>query len=144
MAESTPLEDLETGKKSKHVRYFKMKVLDNHKSGDINETVENGIQDSSIVFSDKSTSYVDIADYVEVHITEKSTKETTNNTLKWVHIAIIHAKRTLFGIRHKIKGKYLQNYLNEFCYKLNRRCFGDQIFDRLLIEVTQDMRYLNG
>lgn len=43
MAESTPLEDLETGKKSKHIRYFKMKVLDNHKSENINETVENGI-----------------------------------------------------------------------------------------------------
>jgi hypothetical protein len=144
MAESTPLEDLETGKKSKHVRYFKMKVLDSHKSEEIDETVENGIQDSSIVFSDKSTSYVDIADYVEVHITEKSTNETTNNTLKWVHIAISNAKRTLLGIHHKIKGKYLQNYLNEFCYKLNRRYFGEQLFDRLLIAVIQDVRYLNG
>lgn len=144
MAESTPLEDLETGKKSKHIRYFKMKVLDSHKSEEIDETVENGIQDSSIVFSDKSTSYVDIADYVEVHITEKSTKETTNNTLKWVHIAISNAKRTLLGIHHKIKGKYLQNYLNEFCYKLNRRYFGEHLFDRLLIAVTQDVRYLNG
>ena len=144
MAKSTPLEDLETGKKSKHIRYFKMKVLDSHKSEEIDETVENGIQDSSIVFSDKSTSYVDIADYVEVHITEKSTKETTNNTLKWVHIAISNAKRTLLGIHHKIKGKYLQNYLNEFCYKLNRRYFGEHLFDRLLIAVTQDVRYLNG
>jgi hypothetical protein len=36
MAKSTPLEDLETGKKSKHVRHFKMKVIDNHRSEDIN------------------------------------------------------------------------------------------------------------
>jgi hypothetical protein len=28
MAESTPLEDIETGKKEKHVRYFKARVLD--------------------------------------------------------------------------------------------------------------------
>ncbi|MDG1728722.1 MAG: IS1595 family transposase, partial [Algibacter sp.] len=32
-----------------------------------------------------------------------------------------------------IKGKYLQLYLNEFVYKLNRRYFGDQLFDRLVI-----------
>ena len=28
---------------------------------------------------------------------------------------------------------YLQLYLNEFVYKLNRRYFGDRIFDRLII-----------
>ena len=72
------------------------------------------------------------------------TKETTVNTLKWLHIAISNAKRTLLGIHHKIKGKYLQNYLNVFCYKLNRRYFGDKLFDRLLVAVTQEMGYKNG
>ena len=123
---------------------FKMKVLDSHKSEEIDETIKNSIEDSSIVFSDKSSSYVDIADYVAVHITEKSTKETTNNTLKWLHIAISNAKRILSGIHHKIIGKYLQNYLNEFCYKLNRRYFGDRLFDRILSAIMQDVRYLNG
>ena len=33
----------------------------------------------------------------------------------------------------KSKGKYLQLYLNEFIYKLNRRYFGDKLFDRLVI-----------
>jgi hypothetical protein len=28
--------------------------------------------------------------------------------------------------------------LNEFCYKLNRRYFGEKIFDRLVIEHLQD------
>ena len=36
MAESTPLEDIETGKKEKHVRYFKARVLDSHQSEGIN------------------------------------------------------------------------------------------------------------
>ncbi|SIT95678.1 ISXO2-like transposase domain-containing protein, partial [Epilithonimonas bovis DSM 19482] len=87
----------------------------------------------SIVFTDKSTSYVDISDFVELHITEKSDKETTNETLKWVHITISNAKRNLLGNYHKIKRKYLQLYLNEFIYKLNRRYFGDKLFERLII-----------
>ncbi|HUW06847.1 MAG TPA: IS1595 family transposase, partial [Williamwhitmania sp.] len=33
----------------------------------------------------------------------------------------------------KIKRKYLQQYLDEFVYKLNRRYFGDKIFDRLVV-----------
>lgn len=133
MAESTPLEDLSTGRKEKHVRYFKAKVLQTHLSEEINETVKESIDNQSIVFTDKSTSYVDIADFVELHVTEKSNKDVTQTTLKWVHIAISNAKRNMLGNYHKIKRKYLQLYLNEFIYKLNRRYFGDKLFDRLII-----------
>ncbi|HIP37384.1 MAG TPA: IS1595 family transposase, partial [Crocinitomix sp.] len=66
------------------------------------------------VFTDKSKSYIDISNFVEVHIMEKSSKKTTVTTLRWVHIAISNAKRTLLEIYHKIKGKYLQLYLDEF------------------------------
>lgn len=133
MAESTPVENLETGSKSNQVRYFKAKVLDTHSAQEINQTVEENLDDKTIVFSDKSTSYVDIADYVEMHVTEKSSKESTQQTLKWVHIFISNAKRNLLGNYHKIKGKYLQLYLDEFVYKLNRRYFGDKLFDRLIV-----------
>ncbi len=133
MAESTVLEDIETGKVERQCRYFKAKVLNNHKAVEIDDTVRESINEKSIVFTDQSTSYVDIADFVELHITEKSNKETTKETLKWVHITISNAKRNLLGNYHKIKGKYLQLYLNEFVYKLNRRYFGDKLFDRLII-----------
>lgn len=133
MAESTPLEDTDTGKKERQCRYFKAKVLDDHKAEGVNETVAISLDEQSIVFTDKSTSYVDIADFVELHITEKSDKDTTRETLKWVHITISNAKRNLLGNFHKIKRKYLQLYLNEFVYKLNRRYFEDKLFDRLVI-----------
>lgn len=141
MAESTKLEDPQSGKKDNHVRYFKMKVLENHKKDEVNDLVSKNISEQSIIFSDKSTSYVDIADYVEIHVTEKSDEKTTKDTLKWVHIAISNAKRTFLGIYHKIEGKYLQNYLNEFVYKLNRRYFGNKLFDRLLVAVTHQYWY---
>lgn len=133
IAESTKLEDIESGKQSKQCRYFKMKVLEDHKSDSITGVVRANIEEKSVVFSDRSASYIDISQYVEVHISEKSNNEVTQTTLKWVHIAISNAKRWLLGIHHKIKGKYLQNYLNEFCYKLNRRYFGEKLFDRGLI-----------
>jgi len=137
MAESTPLEDLETGVKSNQCRYFKMQVLPDHKADTINDVAQENFEEKSIIFSDKSTSYVNISDYVEIHMTEKSDKQTTKTTLKWVHIAISNAKRTLLGVFHKIKGKYLQLYLNEFCYKLNRRYFGSKVFDRLTLAVAK-------
>ncbi|MBT3424962.1 MAG: IS1595 family transposase [Bacteroidetes bacterium] len=144
MAESIPLEDIKTGKQSKHCRYFKMKVLETHASTEIDDVIKDNINEKSIVFSDKSTSYVDISKYVEIHITEKSTKETTTKTLPWAHIAISNAKRNFLGIYHKISGKYLQLYLDEFCYKLNRRYFGDKLFDRLTIALSNNNWYING
>jgi len=134
MAESTVLEDIETGKVERHSRYFKAKVLDDHQADSTDETFKNAIaEEEVIVFTDQSTSYVNIADYVEIHMSEKSSETTTKETLKWVHIAISNAKRNFVGNYHKIKKKYLQLYLNEFVYKLNRRYFGDKIFDRLVI-----------
>lgn len=134
VAESTILEDLDTGKTERQCRYFKAKVLEDHQVDGTDKTLKNALADDQIiVFTDKSTSYVNIADYVEIHISEKSNEQTTKETLKWVHIAISNAKRNFVGTYHKIKRKYLQLYLNEFVYKLNRRYFGERIFDRLVI-----------
>lgn len=136
MAESTPLENLATGIKSSQCRYFKIKVLEGQQAGQVNDCVARNLDRQAIVLSDKATSYVDIADIVEGHVTCISDKETVNTTLKWVHIAISNAKRTLLGIYHCIRRKHLQLYLDEFCYKLNRRYFGGRLFDRLTVAVA--------
>ena len=139
MAESTVLEDLDTGKVERQCRYFKAKVLEDHQADGADETLKAAIADEEIiVFTDQSTSYVNIADYVEIHMSEKSSETTTKETLKWVHIAISNAKRNFLGVYHKIKRKYLQLYLDEFCYKLNRRYFGERLFDRLVIAVANN------
>lgn len=136
MAESIPLEELETGKRSSQCRFFKMKVIDKGDAKAINDAVSESLDQKTIVLSDKAKHYVDIAKYIEGHITVKSDKHSTNDTLRWVHTAISNAKRTLLGIYHQIRGVNLQLYLNEFCYKLNRRYFGNRIFDRITLAVA--------
>ena len=37
---------------------------------------------------------------------------------------ISNAKRSILDTYHDIKAEFLQLYLNEFCYKFNRRYFG--------------------
>ena len=34
---------------------------------------------------------------------------------------------------HMISERIMQNYLHEFCYRLNRRYFGEKLFDRLIV-----------
>ena len=57
------------------------------------------------------------------------------------------SKRTLLDIFHDIAPGYLQNYLNEFCWKFNRRYFGEALFDRLVVTAASyknDFRYNIG
>lgn len=136
MAESTPLEDIETGEKSSQFRYAKMKTLTSHKSTEINDVATKNIGKESIIITDKSTSYEDFSSFFDTHISFKSDKKTTKTTLKWVHVTISNAKRNLLGVYHMIASDYLQNYLNEFCYRLNRRYFGENLFNRMVIAIV--------
>ena len=52
--------------------------------------------------------------------------------LFWVHTAISNAKRFLLGTYHGVSHKHLQSYLDEFCYRFNRRAWEKQITLRLL------------
>ena len=52
--------------------------------------------------------------------------------LPWVHIAIGNLKAFLLGTYHGVSSKYLQEYLNEFCYRFNRRMWEAELPLRLL------------
>lgn len=116
-----------------------MKVLSGQEAKDINDVVAESLDEKTIVFSDKAKNFLDIANNVEGHVTEYSDEHTNKTTLKWVHIAISNAKRMFLGIYHWFHGSRLQNYLNEFCYKLNRRYFGDRKFDRLATAIASSL-----
>jgi hypothetical protein len=133
-SESNVLENIETGKIERQCPYFKAKVLEGHYAEGVDEAFWKSIVIENIIFfTDKSTSYVNIADYVELHISWKSTNKTTKESVGWVPITISNMKRNFTGNYHKIKKKYLQLYLNEFVYKLNPRYFEERIFYRLVI-----------
>ena len=53
--------------------------------------------------------------------------------INWVYTAISNLKSNLLGIYYMVSEKYLQSFLNKLTYKLNRRYFGDKLFDRLNI-----------
>lgn len=132
-AESIPLEDLQTGKTSRFCGYFKMEVLAKVDGEHVKQFIKKNADGDIVLFTDNNTAYSQLEDIVQTHFTVISGKDSTNDTLRWVHKAISNLKRKLLGINHMITYKYLQNYLNEFVYKLNRRYFGDRLFDRLII-----------
>jgi transposase-like protein len=51
--------------------------------------------------------------------------------LHWTHIIISNAKAFVQGTYHGLDKKHLQRYLDEFCYRLNRRYLAHDIFSHL-------------
>ena len=134
MAESELVEGKTTKKgKPRKVGHLKMKTINDLKSDTITSLVQDTVCCESIINSDDSTSYVKLKGVVNQHYPQVISKTEVGEMLPWVHIAISNAKRQLLDIYHHVKPSYLQNYLNEFCYKFNRRYFGEALFDRLII-----------
>ncbi|MCL1942438.1 MAG: IS1595 family transposase [Candidatus Azobacteroides sp.] len=134
LAESEPTnrETTSKGKRGK-AGHIKMIVIDDLKSETITPLVHECVSGESAIDSDHSTSYVKLKDIVKEHRPRVIPKTEVVKVLPWVHIAIGNAKRLLSNIYHQINPEYLQSYLNEFCYKFNRRYFGERLFDRLMI-----------
>ena len=52
--------------------------------------------------------------------------------LHWTHIIISNAKALIGGTFHGLDPLHLQRYLDEFCYRFNRRWFKTGVFPRLV------------
>jgi hypothetical protein len=135
LAESkeVPEEMQKKDKPNRKVKYIKMKVLPNSTSEQINDRASKVIEPSSTIISDGSKSYYKLNEIVDNHKSEIVSKTKSFKLLPWVHIAISNAKRLLLDIHHHIDKDFLQSYLNEFCFKFNRRYFEEKTFERLLI-----------
>ena len=132
-AESKEVEKKDNSKNysiNKKVSFIKMNVIYSLKKEDITKNVKEIIDEGSKIITDKNNSYNDLYKTYE-HKASVIPKEKVSVILPWVHIAISNAKRLLLDIYHRIDDAFLQSYLNEFCYKFNRRYF-DDIFNRLL------------
>ena len=66
------------------------------------------------------------------HTARVTPPDKAGEWLPWVHIAIGNLKAFLLGTYHGVSSKYLQEYLNEFCYRFNRRAWETELPDRLL------------
>lgn len=121
-------------RKPKIVRYIKMKVIEKGAKGQAIKEANVMIDSQARVVTDDHNSYKKLPGIIKEHVSIRCfNRESTSEVLPWVHTAISNAKRLLLGVHHNVSKQYLQYYLDEFCYKFNRRYFGDKLFDRMLI-----------
>ncbi|TSA37818.1 MAG: hypothetical protein D4R64_04935 [Porphyromonadaceae bacterium] len=111
-----------------------MRVMLDLKSTTINKVVKDSLNPKTEVKPDSYSSYKRLNEVVKKHVFKVIPPEQAGKELPWVHIAISFTKRNLLNNFHHVDDTYLQNKLDEFTYRLNRRYLGDKLFGRLLIE----------
>jgi DNA-directed RNA polymerase subunit RPC12/RpoP len=122
-------------------KFLKMKVVENGTIGEIQTTTEKNITKSSSIKADKARAYPkSFRKYEKVELYDMS-KHESGKVLPWSSKAITNSKNLIKAIHHAIENSYLQNYLNEFCFKYNRRYFGEKVFDRLLVAAVSFVWY---
>ena len=75
---------------------------------------------------------LNIIGQTQKHDARVTPAELVDEWLPWVHIAIGNLKAFLLGTYHGVTWKYLQEYLDEFCYRFNRRFVEKELPNRLL------------
>lgn len=131
MAESAGTERIDNRYSTqKSVSHIKMIVINDLTAPTLNAETIKWINSNAELTTDDSTSYVGFKNIVRKHIAQVIEPKNISKVLPWVHIAISNAKRQLLDIHHDIQPKFLQSYLDEFCFKFNRRKL--DVFSRLI------------
>ena len=137
------------GKKGRSFRFVKMKVMEDLTSKEIHRELKKSVDKEASLVSDAYAGFKKLNAVVKSHQYYPIAPKLADKVLPWVHTMISNAKRTLLGTHHWVSEKYLQNYLDEFSYRTNRRYFGQKLWERLMIVAVEDtwygkLIYVNG
>ena len=130
-----------TNKKNTRLRYIKMQIIEDQSYASFEKATKDHFSPSAELHTDGLKPYSKLKSYVKKHVAKKIPPKEAEKLLPWVYTTIANLKRGLLGRHHNVRDDYLQNYLNEFCYKVNRRYFEDQLFDRMMIAAVEQPWY---
>ena len=118
--------------KEEHAGFISMQRLDSMKRTEVESVVKDQIKPGQTIRTDGHKYFQHLSELGHKHIGTPVLSQQAAKELPWVHIAISNAKRYLLGTYHGVSHKHLQRYLDEFCYRFNRRSWEKQMTDRLL------------
>jgi transposase-like protein len=116
-----------------HPEFVKAKVLETVDGESIVDFAHAAVEEGSSIASDGLSIYRKLAEKGYIHLPENFNPIETPEHLKWLHIVISNLKSFLNGTYHGVAKIHLQTFLDEFCYRFNRRFWPSQLFARTLL-----------
>lgn len=118
--------------KDRKMGYVKMVVVDDLSEATINAEAKESLNDNVVAVTDDWRGYRGLQKVIAQVKQQVTPAKESMDKLPWVHTVISNAKKMTMGVHHAVAKEYLQNYLNEFCWKLNRRNFESDPFERAM------------
>ena len=115
-----------------HPEYLKMQVVSNLKKETIAEFTHTNVKEGSTISSDAYRSYRNLSEEGFKLEAKVFNPKNDENHLKWLHTIVSNAKAFIAGTYHGLDQKHMQRYLDEFCYRFNRRFFVSELFNRIV------------
>ncbi len=97
-----------------------MKAVDQVTQDNVNAFAQEAIAPGQTLHTDTFAALRVLAEGHH-HVAKVTPPELADEWLPWVHIVISNFKSYVLSTYHGVSGRYMQEYLDEFCYRLNRR-----------------------
>ena len=117
--------------RGKKAGFAKMTVVETLDASTVETFAQRTARNGSTIRTDGYSSYRVLAKNY-THDGKTVAPKDAPYMLPWVHTLIGNAKTFLRGTYHGVSHKHLQRYLDEFCYRFNRRFTRSDILDRIL------------
>jgi transposase-like protein len=114
-------------------RFAKIQIIRRLDKRSIKSFASTGIAIGSTIRTDGLNAYRCLEKVGYHHEPYVAPSETAGSVLHWAHTIISNAKAFITGTFHGLDKKHIQRYLDEFCYRFNRRFHEAELFDRLLL-----------
>ena len=114
-----------------------MQVLGDIGGVSLGQAATGYVTPGSVVATDGLPAYGKLASLGYAHEPLVVGGADASELLPWVHIIISNFKRWILDAFHGVSAKHLQSYLDEFCYRLNRRNQRTDLFRRVLNRCTR-------
>lgn len=118
--------------KNNQALFAKMIVVENMKDEKISPEIKKLIETGSILRTDAHRTLANLKEYLHEVVVTYEQPELAESVFRWVNVITSNAKSFILGTFHGLPKKYLSRYLDEFCYRFNRRFCEHQIFAKLV------------
>ena len=116
------------------LKYVAMEILDSFSTASIKSVMTKWIKKHSRIYTDGFSSYSSIQSEFTQLTQHVASGAQAAIKLPIVHTIIGNLKNAIKGIHHSISLLHLQNYLDEFCYKTNRRNTTSRLMESIAMQ----------
>jgi len=121
--------------------YVRAKVVEHVDGESLVKFAKEEIADGSTIRCDGYSAYNKLAESGYQVDAENYDSKDDSQRLKWMHIIISNIKAFMAGTYHGLSDIHLQAFLDEFCYRFNRRFWQGQLLARTLVSCSHSLSF---